>query len=55
MHVGADIIDAEGGVVVVYKDTYENLKNYWPRGSYIILKNKYVVPENSPLINIGYK
>ena len=56
VHVGAEII----GVVktttnLVNEDTNDNLTKYWPGGSNLILKNKFVVPENIPLIDISYK
>ena len=55
VHVGAEII----GVVktttnLVNEDTNDNLTKYWPGGFYLIIKNKFVVPENIPPIDIGY-
>ena len=40
---------------VVNKDTTNKLTKYWPGVSYFILKNKFLVPKNSPQIDIGYK
>ena len=55
IHVGAEIIVVVRNTTkVANKDTTDKQTNYWPGGFYLILKNKFVVPENSPLIDIGY-
>ena len=56
MDVGANMV----GIVKINtkgfcKDTIENLKKYWPRCSYLVLKRKSVVPRDRPLISIGCK
>ena len=37
------------------KDIIRNLTKDWPGGSYLVLKKKYMVPRDRPLIDIGYK
>ena len=33
----------------------ENLKKYWPGGSYLVMKSNPIVPGGRPLLAIGYK
>ena len=55
IHVGAEIIGVVKTTTKIVKEyTTDKLTNYWPGGSYLILKNKFVVPKNSPLIDIRY-
>ena len=37
------------------KETIEKLTKNWPRGSYLVLRSKPMVPGGRPLIAIGYK
>ena len=37
------------------KETIEKLTNYWPGGSYLLLRSKTMVPRGRPLIYIDYK
>ena len=37
-----------------FKDNIKNVTKDWPRGSYLVLKIKYTVTRDSPLISIGY-
>ena len=37
------------------KNTIDNIKNYLPVGSYLMLSSKPVVPGSRPLISIGCK
>ena len=38
-----------------FKETNEKLTKYCPKGSYLVLRSKSVVPGDRPLISIGYK
>ena len=56
MDVGAEIIFiVKTNTKGLYKDNIENLTKYFLGGSYLVLKRKYVVPGDMPLISIGYK
>ena len=35
--------------------TIDNITNDWPRGSYLVLRIKHMVPGHRPLIDIQYK
>ena len=54
-------VDANMPVVVktstkiFYKDTFNNMTNYWAEGFYLSLKIKYMVPRERLLISIGCK
>ena len=56
MYVGAEMIGmSKINIKVLCKDNIENLTNYWPGGSYLVLKRKSVVPGDRPLFATGYK
>ena len=56
MHVGATLIDAlKTTTGVVYKYTTQNLTYDRIVCSYFMLNKKPMLPDNSPLIDIGYK
>ena len=56
IHVGAEIIGVVKTTINIVKEyTTNKLTRYWPGGSYLILKNKFVVNKNSLPIDIGYK
>ena len=56
MHVGAALIDAlKTTTGVVYKYTTQNLTYDRIVCSYFMLNKKPMLPDNSPLIDIGYK
>ena len=53
MYVGADIIGTvKSNKKLLYKDTINNLKQYWPRGYHLVLKRNYTVPRYRLLIAI---
>ena len=54
--VGADIIDmVKTNTKVFCKDTMNKLTNYWPGGSYLLLKRNSTVPGYRGLLAVGYK
>ena len=56
MYVGAEMIGRfKTNTKGLCKDTIENMTNYWPGGSYLMLMINPLVPGDSPLIDIGYK
>ena len=56
MEVGAELIGmVKTNTKGLCKETIDNLTNYWPGGSYLVLSSKPMVPGYRPLIAIGYK
>ena len=54
--VGADIIDmVKTNTKIFCKDTMNKLTNYWPGGSYLLLKRNSTVPGYRGLLAVGYK
>ena len=53
MGVGAEIIGkVKTNTKGLCRDTIKNITTYWQGGSYIMLKIKYMVPGERPLIYI---
>ena len=55
MKVGAKLIGmVKKNTKGFCKDTIEKLTNYWPGGTYLVLRSKTMVPGGRPIIAIGY-
>ena len=56
MEVGAELIGmVKTNTKGLCKETIEKLTKDWPGGSYLVLRNKHMVPGYRPLIAISYK
>ena len=56
MNAGADMISmVKTNTKGLCKNIIEKLKKYWTGGSHLVLKIKYMLPRDKPLIDIGYK
>ena len=54
--VGADLIGiVKENTKVLCKYNIQKITDYWPGGSYLVLRSKPMVPRGRPLIYIGYK